>query len=301
MREFLVDSSNTVQLQNLVSLFPNLETYCDVSGRVRGIKDYSINNDVSIQTETIYASTQSESWECESCSYNNIPLMVNSLWRYYNKLNECNLCGLHKHIQKESNELQRNLLTNSEEQLPIPDLETDKDKMQNGFGDNAECLIGKTHITKLSSALFVHLLDEYILDDIKWKNESKRQIMKERRKGIISCLRENNINGNSYHNESKKALKLKIVEYCDNENKLLPMLRTIFTAIDKFDLRNLFDDEKDDGTVNYALLQKYCSSTKRLVFILKYFERITSELSKNNDRYPHDIKRLLLSLPNYGP
>eukprot|EP01084_Bolivina_argentea_P223319 377873_1 len=303
MREFLVDSSNTVQLQNLFSLFPNLETYCDVAGRVRGIKDDTISNDVSIQTETIYASNESKSWECGRCSYNNIPLMVNSLWRYYDKLNECNLCGFHKHIQKDKNlnEIQLNSLTNPEQQLPIPNLETDEDKMQNGFGDNAECLIGTTHITKLSCASFVHLLDEYVLDDIKWKNQSKREIMKKHRKGIISCLRESNINGKSYHNENKKALKLKIVEYCDNDNKLRGILRTIFDAIDKFDLRKMLDDEKDDGTVNYAQLQKYCSSTKRLVFILKYFERITSELSKNNDRYPHDIKRLLLSLPNYGP
>eukprot|EP01084_Bolivina_argentea_P234864 395376_1 len=32
-------------------------------------------------------------WECNHCSYINTKIMVGNLWRFYNKLNQCGLCG----------------------------------------------------------------------------------------------------------------------------------------------------------------------------------------------------------------
>eukprot|EP01083_Nonionella_stella_P019396 53906_1 len=110
--KILLINPNTQTLipRNIQKLFPRLISYRDVdkqvvrrSGpesnfkRILSIVDAphhksQVHEDTRLQQDVVF-------WKCGHCTYRNVPLMVNSLWRYYNSLCDCALCGSHRHIE----------------------------------------------------------------------------------------------------------------------------------------------------------------------------------------------------------
>eukprot|EP01083_Nonionella_stella_P002440 7039_1 len=117
LKAFLIDSStHTVLADNINKLFPHLISYRDVDkkvvrghesdlkrtlstvngARVARVADPSKpREDVQIKQEVQDATF----WDCNHCAYRNVSLVVGSLWRFYNKMCECALCGAHRYVE----------------------------------------------------------------------------------------------------------------------------------------------------------------------------------------------------------
>eukprot|EP01083_Nonionella_stella_P270843 917378_1 len=96
---------------NINKLFPHLAAYRDVDGKVvrRGANESESHLERVVLFDTANAPKShahgdakliqdAASWVCKHCTYQNVPLMVNSLWRFYNKLCECALCGTNRYV-----------------------------------------------------------------------------------------------------------------------------------------------------------------------------------------------------------
>eukprot|EP01083_Nonionella_stella_P079973 219527_1 len=323
LKAFLIDpNKRTVITGNINKLFPHLISYRDVDKKVvrrhesdlkrtlSTVNDARVadpskpREDVQIKPEVQDATV----WDCNHCAYRNVPLMVGSLWRFYNKMCECALCGAHRYVEaNDSKDDCPNYASYapSEAKLQIDGMETKSDQIKHGFGGDAQCLIGVSHITHLSSQAFVHLLKHHIVDTI--NSPTKRQIINENKQQIIAYFRDNQIDGAAFDlmRKKKKELINNIISFCNNDriSKLKGSLSTFIQAILKFDLKTLSgnnDDEKAQDDVTYSQLLQHCPSMRRCSFIVQYFERLTANLTEDAE-YPHDIRRVLLSLPGYGP
>eukprot|EP01084_Bolivina_argentea_P029070 53973_1 len=303
MKLFIADQMmNTVNLVNVLSLFPNLEKYYDFSGQLLFVNDDTVlsNKTIEQKSEDIYSGTKKlfrDGWKCLNCGYKNVKLMINGLWRYYNELNICCMCSYHRYdkdhaLLQTSTSKSKNSTMTDESKLTI--ITTTQEQIVNGFDKDSQCLVDKSEIFQLSADQLSYLLDKYII------KRMTQPLIKKFKDKIISYFKENNISGEKFIEMKKKELKKNLASYC-GDRKLPGPLGKLFKEINAFELKTLTDEEhaKSAG-MTYRQLLHQCSPMKRANFIVTHFEQLTSQLS-NNEKYPYEMKRFLLSLPDYGP
>eukprot|EP01084_Bolivina_argentea_P029069 53970_1 len=292
MKNFWVNpESNRVKLETLLALFPKLQRYSDINGKIIFVNDSTLNfKRLKIKNYYLSDSKDEKSWKCDNCGYNSFPLMVDSLWRYYNVLNECCLCGTVRNLKFGNDMNQTESKTNTESveiDMKLQIIGSESEVIKHGFSGDIHCLIDVSDITSLSTEQLVDVIENHVIEEM--KAGKQKELINVYKQQIMSYFTENNINGEIFSAANKKDLKNKIVKQCDNNRKLNGALNILFKATIKFDLSTISNTEVNDGdNTTFTQLLNNCPAMKRANFIVQYFESKTAELSKNG-KYPHEM------------
>eukprot|EP01084_Bolivina_argentea_P223310 377862_1 len=212
-------------------------------------------------------------WKC-NCWFINRKIMVNGLWRLYNQLNVCGMCGAPR---AENKIRQRN---NS-----INDKEIDEsNKTDLKLPDEVSIYYKKV---KLETCEFKND-DENIAIDIQLR--TAKEMTQLVREWII------NIDDNMVNQHEETILKYFQDQKID-ESKFMTMKKKQFT--DAIFAETKVKKLKAKILRLYAKLTKQCITchcVKRIGIILDHFHKLTSQLKKTNKRYPYLIRQFLSKL-----
>eukprot|EP01084_Bolivina_argentea_P081289 147205_1 len=221
---------------------------------------------------------RAENWKCSHCCYVNQKIMVGGLYRLYNQNSRCGLCGD---------------LRNSK-QIAIDS----KDDMYE-LPETIKMSWEETDHDEKCSLQFVHILKKHLFDRV--KDEKRRKLLQQHKNEIIECCEKNKFTESI---TCKEFVNI-VAEYC-NEKKLKAALTKLHREIQPCDCNcdEIFDicidDQKSTGSLNSTDTIYKCPAMNRLVIISQYFDKLTAQLSLE-DKYPHTMRQLLHSLPDYGP
>eukprot|EP01084_Bolivina_argentea_P249776 418285_1 len=232
-------------------------------------------------------------WKCKKCHFANCELMVDGLWRLYNQLNKCGLCGNNrvstKHIE-EKHTIKENLFESTKANISLPQCVTES------WLDVCDltCTVlqnDKINMKDLSHKQFLYLLKQYWFDQI--KEGKKKQLLNHYKDTIIASLINCKMNGRMFDSMPKKHFLEMVFAYC-NDKTLTAALAKLYTNINKFDLDAVELPSNDD-------MYDVCPAMNRINIIIQYFEELTCNLHNTNNRYPYSMKSFVESLPEYTP
>eukprot|EP01084_Bolivina_argentea_P056853 103974_1 len=235
-------------------------------------------------------------WTCDYCHFINRKVMVDGMWRLYNQLRSCGLCGTCRHCKKDH--------------LTVPSAKGSRQPLKYNAIDLPPCVkkkwslihkIGKEcQYVRSEKQLYLENFDNtdemtsWLIQRINKMSISDKDIFNQKiqngisiKELIVNYLKRNKIDGQKF---CKTFLGRKnfinkmrsIIDYKTNRIKVgVPVLGRLYNII-----------------INNSI---HCAPLKRVCCILEHYQDLTIDLNKNKYRYPYDIKAFLCELVDYDP
>eukprot|EP01084_Bolivina_argentea_P249777 418288_1 len=251
-------------------------------------------------------------WKCKHCFFVNCELMIDGLWRLYNQINKCGLCGTIENSNNgiQSQQAQSKIHFDQPKQETIAIQLPDDILQEWSYLDDVECkLMSRAtgsnvaiFVKDLSHEQLVYLLKEHCFDQI--KDTEKLQLLQDYKLKIIEYFNVAKLNGLMFHSISKKGLIEAVTSHCNNK-KLTGVLRQLYKIINEFDLNLIslpsIQEESKQTAETEIETDDICAALSRINVILKHFDQLTNDLPNTNHKYPYTMKSFLSSLSDYTP
>eukprot|EP01084_Bolivina_argentea_P150149 262214_1 len=232
-------------------------------------------------------------WQCNHCCYVNGKIMVGGLFRLYQEISECGLCGSLRCGETDDTSRRIDVI---EHKFNLPDsINSEWMKIESDAIFSLSCL---------SHNQFIYLLEKHLFGQI--KDIKKRNLLIKHKDQIIGFFKENKMDGLEFREMGKKDFIKIAKQHCKIKHLNIPTLTKLYKTIKECnydeirDIPKDGDDVKVDAERNKKRIQ-WCSAMKRLNIILGYFNNLTDNLSDTDNKYPHTMHEFLSSLHNYEP
>eukprot|EP01083_Nonionella_stella_P147885 467265_1 len=222
---------------------------------------------------------QMKPWKCESCWFMNRKMMVGGLWRLYNRLNECGMCGaqpLHRIEMKQCS---------SFDNLESVNVTYTSHPLENSPRLPPELMTEWKQIEKTPHGLCAiehdqtMYLEEFTLNEITAfiTKAFPHPKLSEYKNTLVRYFNKHDLNAKAYLNAKTKEIIKGVIDLSGNSELKSGTVNRFCRTLTKHVKETTID----------------CKPMMRIAVILKHYHSMTERLHTSKDRYPCSIRQFV--------